>query len=131
MNAIMAVLAIVCILELANRMQKLDRLVRGIRLTAHENRCKLASIENDLRVCNPHARMLGRVVEARKYEAYDWEPCVVVGVGWHGSLGLRKLSELDRRGFWIKHNQVPTHVREIGETEVTHAVREAAHCENA
>lgn len=82
--------------------------VEGLLFHAHERLDRIDAL-------SPHARMLGRVVEARKYEGYDWEPCMVVGVGWHGSLGLRKMSELDRRGFWVRHDRVATHVREIGE----------------
>ena len=60
----------------------------------------------------PYANLLGTVVEARKYVAYEFEPCVVVAVSWHGSLGLRKLSDIYKQGFWLPHEKVDDeHVR--------------------
>lgn len=61
---------------------------------------------------NPYARMLGRVVEARKTEDSDWEPYVVVAVGWHGSMCLRTLSEPSRNGFWM-HREDRHRIREL------------------
>lgn len=66
----------------------------------------------DRRVTNPYAHMLGRVMEVRKYEASDWEPCVVVAVGWHGSVCVRRICDLDRPGFWVQSDRARTHLRE-------------------
>lgn len=67
-----------------------------------------------LRPPNAHANMLGQVVEARKYEASDWEAYVVCAVSWHGSLCLRSIDAPDRRGFWVHHDKVADRVREAG-----------------
>ena len=53
---------------------------------------------------NPHAHLLGQVVEARLYEGSDWERYIVVGVGWHGSLCIRRAAEPHGRGWWVKHS---------------------------
>jgi hypothetical protein len=62
---------------------------------------------------NEHAHMLGKVVEARKYDGSDWERCVVVAVSWHGSLCVRPCAELERRGWWMDAKRAATHVREV------------------
>ena len=67
----------------------------------------------DRRVASPHAHMLGRLMEVRKYDASDWEPCVVVAVGWHGSVCVRRLCDIDRPGFWVHHDRAMTHLREV------------------
>lgn len=65
---------------------------------------------------NPHAHLLGRVVEARKYEISDWERYIVCAVGWHGSVCLRDVDDPDRKGFWV-HGAVamPDRFREVDE----------------
>ena len=67
----------------------------------------------DQRVVSPHAYLLGRLMEVRKYDASDWEPCVVVAVGWRGSVCVRRICDIDRPGFWVHHDRAVTHLREI------------------
>ena len=49
-----------------------------------------------------YAWLLGREVEARVYEGRGWERYVVVAVGWHGSICVRRAEAPDRRGWWVK-----------------------------
>ena len=67
----------------------------------------------DQRVCSKYAYLLNRLMEVRKYDASDWEPCVVVAVGWHGSACVRRLCDIDQPGFWVHHDRATTHLREI------------------
>ena len=88
------------------RLDRLEALVAdGIRKASRD-------LEG-VRPLNAHANMLGQVVEARKYEASDWETYVVCAVSWHGSLCLRRIDAPDRSGFWIHHDRVPERVREV------------------
>ena len=64
------------------------------------------------RTSNPYAHLLGKVMEVRKYDASDWEPCVVVAVGWHGSVCVRRLCDIERPGFWVHNDRARTHLRE-------------------
>lgn len=51
---------------------------------------------------NRYAWLLGREVEARLYPGSGWERYVVVAVGWHGSVCVRRAEEPQRRGWWVK-----------------------------
>jgi hypothetical protein len=62
---------------------------------------------------SPHARLLGRRVEVRKYDGSDWEAAVVVCVSHHGSLCIRRDGE--RRGWWMDSHRVPGRVRLLEE----------------
>lgn len=64
---------------------------------------------------NPHARWLGRTVEARVYEGSDWERMVVVAVSWKGSLAVRPERDMQTKARWIRKQLVGERVREIGE----------------
>ena len=66
---------------------------------------------NGLADLNPYARMLGKVVRFRKYEASDWESGVVVAASWHGALQIR--DALDHT-FWLSKAKVPANVIEVG-----------------
>ena len=68
-----------------------------------------------VRPLNAHANMLGQVVDAKKYEASDWETYVVCAVSWHGSLCLRAIGRPDKSGFWVHHDKVAERVREVTE----------------
>lgn len=72
----------------------------------------------DERAMNPHARLLGQVVEARIYEASDWERCVVVAVGWHGAVCLRREDNQGTPGRWIPSYLAASRVREVGDGDV-------------
>lgn len=75
---------------------------------------RLSGIEGRMmRYRNPYAHLLGAEVEVRKYEASDWERCVVTAVSWHGAVCVRR--QHDAKGFWVDSERAPTHVREIGE----------------
>lgn len=67
----------------------------------------------DGRAMNPHARLLGQVVEAKIYEASDWERMVVVAVSWEGAVCVRRLSNMRGRGRWIPKDKAPHRVREV------------------
>lgn len=83
------------------------------KATAHEL-LKLNCVERELREgLNPHAHLLGKIVEARVYEASDWEPMVVVAVSWKGAVCVRYANDPDGRGRWIKKQFVPYRVREV------------------
>lgn len=83
------------------------------KATAHEL-LKLNCVERELREgLNPHAHLLGKIVEARVYEASDWERMVVVAVSWKGGVCVRYASDPDGRGRWIKKQLVPYRVREV------------------
>lgn len=62
---------------------------------------------------SPHARMLGRVVEVKKFEGSEWERAVVVAVSRHGAVCVRRLSDMEARGFWLNKDLAPHRVREI------------------
>lgn len=62
---------------------------------------------------NPHAHLLGKVVEAKVYEASEWELMVVVAVGWHGAVCVRPLSDTSYRGRWIRSELAPSRIREV------------------
>ena len=63
---------------------------------------------------NENAYLLGKVVEAKRYEASDWERYLVVCVSWHGNLRLRPLGETDPRyAFWLDESKRATRLREI------------------
>ena len=66
-----------------------------------------------LQFANPHARLLGRVVEARIYEASDWERVVVVAVSWKGGVCVRPMRDMEAPGRWIRKQLVPDRVREV------------------
>ena len=72
------------------------------RLSWHAARSEAAM--GRLRPLNPHAHLLGQVVEARLYEGSDWERYIVVGVGWRGSLCIRRVADPHGRGWWVKHS---------------------------
>lgn len=62
---------------------------------------------------NPHAHLLGKVVEAKVYEASEWELMVVVAVGWHGAVCVRPLSDMRYGGRWIRSELAPSRIREV------------------
>lgn len=62
---------------------------------------------------NRHARLLGREVEVRFYEASDWERCVCVAVSHHGAYCVRRVSDPLMRARWIPKSKAPTHVRRV------------------
>ncbi len=66
-----------------------------------------------LRSLNPHAHLLGRVVECRVYEASDWERYIVVAVSWEGAVCVRRESTPKITGRWIPKDKAPERVREV------------------
>lgn len=83
-------------------------------LTAARLLVVASELSEALKLQCPHARMLGRRVMAKKYEASEWTPCVVVAVSLHGSMCLREAADMSMSGFWIKHDKVLERVREEG-----------------
>lgn len=76
--------------------------------------CKaLAERLQRLQFTNPYARFLGKIVEAKIYEASDWERVLVVAVSWKGSLCVRPVRDLGASARWIHKGKVPMRVREI------------------
>ena len=65
------------------------------------------------RPLSPYAALLDAEVLVRKYEASDWEPCVVVAVSKSGAVCVRRIEDRDvtRSGFWIKSELAPERVR--------------------
>lgn len=86
------------------------RLLDAIQRRTDEIREKVDGIK--MPALNPYAHMLGRVVEAQRYEGGDWGTYVVVAVGWHGSMCLRSLTEPTRNGFWL-HRWESDRVRKV------------------
>lgn len=95
------ILALVCLATQSLAMRSATRDAKEI--------CKLVG------ELNPYAEMLGREVEAKKYDGSDWERYVVVAVSWHGSLCLRETGDPKRKGFWVHHDRAMTHVREVAD----------------
>lgn len=62
---------------------------------------------------NPHAHLLGKVVEARVYEASEWERMVVVAVSWHGAVAVRPERDPQTTARWIRKELAPHRVREV------------------
>ena len=65
------------------------------------------------RPLSPYAALLDAEVLVRKYQASDWEPCVVVAVSKSGAVCVRRIEDRDvtRSGFWIKSELAPDRVR--------------------
>ncbi len=63
---------------------------------------------------NPYAFLLGRVVEARVYEASRWERMVVVAVSWKGAICVRPEADPLASARWISKEAAPERVRMIG-----------------
>lgn len=61
---------------------------------------------------NPHAHLLGRVVEARPHRRSDWVRCRVVAVSWKGAVCVRQMGR-DVPGRWIHKSLAPDRVRLI------------------
>ena len=64
---------------------------------------------------NPYAHLLGKIVEARVYEASDWEPMVVVAVSWKGSVAVRRVSDPESKARWIRKDVTRERVRMVYE----------------
>ena len=110
---VMLVLRIAMIAVLAMMAREAERRAEMWRATAH-TLLKANRLERGLREgLNPHAHLLGKTVEARVYEASDWERMVVVAVSWKGGVCVRRASDPDGRGRWIKKAFVPDRVREV------------------
>ena len=62
---------------------------------------------------NPHARMLGREVEARTHRRARWERCVVVAVSWKGAVCVRTTRNPQAPGRWIPKELAGERVREV------------------
>lgn len=62
---------------------------------------------------NPHAHLLGKTVEYRKFEASDWQRGVVWCVGIHGGLCIRDAEYLEQPGKWIDSDKAVYRVREV------------------
>lgn len=60
---------------------------------------------------SPYVRMLGKVVEYKKYERSDWEVGVVIAVSWHGAVQIRDRCD---NTFWMSKFKVPGNVKEVG-----------------
>jgi len=76
--------------------------------------CKaLAERLQRLQFTNPYARFLGKIVEAKVYEASDWERMLVVAVSWKGSVCVRPVRDLGTVAHWINKDKVPYRVRTI------------------
>ena len=86
------------------------RLLDALQRRTDEIRERVDGIKSP--TLNPYAHLLGRVVEAQRYEGGEWSQYVVVAVGWHGSMCLRSLTEPTRNGFWL-HRWEADRVREI------------------
>ena len=66
-----------------------------------------------MQFANPYAHLLGKTVEAKVYEASEWERMVVVAVSWRGAVCVRPEHDLGTIGRWIKKDLTPTRVREV------------------
>lgn len=64
---------------------------------------------------NPYAHLLGRVVEARVYEASDWERMIVVAVSWKGAVAVRRVADPDSKARWIRKDVTKERVRMVDE----------------
>lgn len=64
---------------------------------------------------NPYAHLLGKVVEAKVYEASSWERMVVVAVSWKGAVAVRRVSDPEGKARWIRKNQTRERVRMVDE----------------
>ena len=62
---------------------------------------------------SPFAHLLGKTVEAKVYEASEWERMVVVAVSWQGAVCVRPEGDMRTKGRWIRKEVVPSRVREI------------------
>lgn len=123
LNALAISLAVTGILALAYELRKLRSSVRSAEHMAFLLWGQLSDLDRDVYACqialqdlkadNPHARLLGKTVEYRKYEASDWQLGVVWCVGIHGGLCIRDADYLDAPGKWIKSDKVTSRVREV------------------
>jgi hypothetical protein len=66
-----------------------------------------------LQFANPYGRLLGRVVEAKVYEASEWERMVVVAVSWRGAVAVRPEKDVEARARWICKDLVAERVRGV------------------
>lgn len=64
---------------------------------------------------NPYAHLLGKEVEARVYEASDWERMVVVAVSWKGAVAVRRVSDPGSKARWIHKSKTAERVRMVDE----------------
>lgn len=76
-------------------------------------RAKFADVEARLGRLNPHARMLGELVEVRELKRDVWIRAVVVAVGWHGSVCVRPVDQLEEPGWWVRHENATWRLREV------------------
>lgn len=65
-----------------------------------------------MQFANPYAHLLGKTVEAKVYEASEWERMVVVAVSWKGAVAVRPEWDLQTKARWIHKSKVPDRVRE-------------------
>lgn len=66
-----------------------------------------------MQFANPYAHLLGKTVEAKVYEASEWERMVVVAVSWHGAVAVRPERDPQTTARWIRKELAPYRVREV------------------
>lgn len=79
-----------------------------------ENNCALLRERWTL---NPYAHLLGKEVEAKVYEASNWERVVVVAVSWRGAVCVRPVRDMQAKGRWIHKDVAPMRVLEVGNND--------------
>lgn len=60
---------------------------------------------------NPYARWLGRTCWVRPCGREVWEEHVITAVSWRGAVCVRRTSEPDHDGYWIRKDNVGWRVR--------------------
>ena len=66
---------------------------------------------------NPHAKLLGEVVQAKVRGRDEWEPMLVVAVSHKGALAVRPVSNPKRSARWIHKQHVSERVRSACRSE--------------
>lgn len=100
----------------------MDPCIFGMMAGALVGGCAGAAVVNHVAIrrerskLSPYAHLLGKAVMVKKYEASEWERCVVVCVSWKGGVKVRRINEMNGvshgNGFWIGSAETPKRVKE-------------------
>lgn len=63
---------------------------------------------------NPHAKLLGEVVQAKVYERDEWQAMRIVAVSHKGAVAVRPVSDPYASARWIAKDKVPNRMKVEG-----------------